>query len=309
MKISFIIYILITVLLYIFFVCNSYTAEPDSTRGERERPSTTTTRTPKSSKDKEDKVSEGSWIIRILVAIFTNDDDSDTIRMERVREKEKTHYRIILPQTRGYTGISLGGVSPIGFIAEDYDAGVEIAVRNGISLPAGFGVDVLLRYTGFGGYPNYDYVTTTRYPNGDVRKIESIPVNASLSLFTIGSLVHQTWYYHNIQNNSITGLRLAAGVNYTIYRERANLFQDIYINEKLISSSSGQSSGTISVPSFRVEVGGNYSYSDHSRWRFEAVLGYEHALHKPSFRKPLTLDWNDFLGQIGFSIGFKYRIF
>lgn len=287
-----------------------YAADPDSTRGGgRERPTTTTTGTPKSSKAKEERFYNGGWVIRFIINLFTNDEYEKPDKRTGVVGKEKTTYRYYIPEMRGYLGASIGGVSPVGFMFDDYEGGIALRLTGGVHHPSGFGGDLMVRYIRFHDSPMYIHHTTTRYPNGDIRYIKSVPVDATMTMYTMGAVFHHTWYYQNIREFSVTGIRVSVGGLYTFYSEKAGIIKETYINGEFQSRRPGRSRGSFLVPSIRLEVGANYSFSSDSPWLFEISLGYEHSIMNPSYAKPLYHEWTDFTGQLGLSVGVRYRLF
>lgn len=203
-----------------------------------------------------------------------------------------------------YVGAQLGGIWPQGEVAQEYQQGSSFAGVAGLILENGVGFEVQLQRGNFAGVPQFDYLTTTHYPDGSIAYVMETPDRMMAASTSLGLKATYQWLKREAGSHISSGWRVGASLRYVWFSEEASLTQEVYSSETGVSRRGHNVENFFQRPVFGLEVSSSTAVA--SSWWIDLTAGYDFASNAPQRALPTVFDWNQYTGQ--FSVGVALKI-
>lgn len=236
---------------------------------------------------------------------------SDIITKKPTRQYEPTRSLNVfnLNWSRFCLGINTAYSIPSAFEESEYNGGLNLSFLAGVILYGDFEINLFTHLGWYGGSPTHNFITTTKYPNGDVDSVFKNPQKTSLQTDAYGFGLKYRGAFSSRGDNEYFGWGIGGAVQYMKFSETADIDEEKFFNGSFQSLNKYKAAKSFWKTAFSIEGMLSYIPSSESFWWIELNLSSLIVSNNPSKLEPLSMDNIEYKGFFNLGLAIKFKLY
>lgn len=236
---------------------------------------------------------------------------SEILTKRPTRQYEPTRSQNVfhLDWSRFCLGINTYYSIPSAFEESEYNGGLNISFLAGVILYGDFEINLFTHLGWYGGSPTHNFITTTKYPNGDVDSVFKNPQNTSLQTAAYGFGVKYIGAFSSRGDKEYFGWGIGGAVQYMKFSETADIYEEKFFNSNFQSLNQYKVSRSFWKTAFSIEGMLSFVPSSESFWWVELNLLSLIVSNNPSKIEPLSMDNVEYKGFFNLGLSIKFKLY
>jgi hypothetical protein len=236
---------------------------------------------------------------------------SETLTKKPTRQYEPTGSQNVfnLDWSRFCLGINTSYSIPSAFEESEYNGGLNLCASAGVILYGDFEINLFSHFGWYGGSPTHNFITTTKYPNGDMDSVFKNPQKTSLQTESYGFGLKYRGAFSSRGDNEYFGWGIGGAVQYMKFSETADIDEEKFFNGSFQSLNKYKAAKSFWKTAFSIEGMLSYIPSSESFWWIELNLSSLIVSNNPSKLEPLSMDNIEYKGFFNLGLTIKFKLY